>query len=71
MRVLTEIDIKTHNRNRTSQVAFRLLSLSHSASCVLSDAMRIGDVSDLFRAKVIFNLPTGIYSLSGKLESPF
>jgi hypothetical protein len=28
-------------------------------------------VSDLFGAKVIFNLPTGIYSLSGKLESPF
>jgi hypothetical protein len=33
--------------------------------------MRIADVSHLSGAKVIFNLPTGNYSLSGKLESPF
>lgn len=47
MRELIEVDLETNDRNRTSQVAFQLLSLSRSANCVLSDALRIADVSRL------------------------
>jgi hypothetical protein len=71
VRELIEVDLKTNDRNRTSQVAFQLLSLSRSANCVLFDALRIADVSRLSGAKIIFNLPTGNSLLSGKLESPF